>query len=151
MLFEKVFQAAYPGAANEQLILDILEMLFDRGEADGYAEQMTGGLPGTPTTRCCCSAFGDHQVSNYATVTEARTIGAAMHNRPSRRAGSPGTCSGASRRSRRTRPSSRPPCTSDPGVRAPPLADEPPRRVPTNRTRPCPARSRPPSAARDCS
>jgi hypothetical protein len=78
--FEEVFETAYPGAASEQLIQDILQMLWDRGETDGYAEQMTGGLPGTPRHQVLLQmAFGDHQVSNFSTVAEARTIGASVH------------------------------------------------------------------------
>ena len=52
----------------------------DRGEADGYAEQMASGLPGTPSHQVLLEeAFGDHQVANVATETEARTIGAHLH------------------------------------------------------------------------
>lgn len=78
--FQEIFQPAYPGAANQQLVFDLLQMLWDRGETDGYAEQMTGGLPGTPSHQVLLQmGFGDHQVSNFTTVAEARTIGAAVH------------------------------------------------------------------------
>ena len=78
--FNDVFEAAYGGADNRQVILDLLQMLWDRGETDGYAEQMTGGLPGTPSHQVLLQmGFGDHQVSNFTTITEARTIGAAIH------------------------------------------------------------------------
>jgi hypothetical protein len=78
--FESIFEPAYPGAANEQVVFDVLQMLWDRGETDGYAEQMTGGLPGTPSHQVLLQmGFGDHQVSNFTTVAEARTIGASMH------------------------------------------------------------------------
>ena len=57
-----------------------MQMLWDRAEADGYAEQMTSGLPGTPPHQVLLEeAFGDHQVANVATETEARTIGARLH------------------------------------------------------------------------
>lgn len=73
-------QAAYPSRAVQQLGFDLIQMLWDRGEADGYAEQLTGGLPGTPHHQVLLAeAFGDHQVANIATETEARTIGAAVH------------------------------------------------------------------------
>jgi hypothetical protein len=128
VVFEEVFKAAYPGAANQQVILDLLQMLLDRGETDGYAEQMTGGLPGTPSHEVLLQmAFGDHQVSNYSTVTEARTIGALMHKpglAPGRFAGNlfwgiPALKADPSRI----------PATLyvwDPGVPAPPIGDEPP-------------------------
>ncbi|MGH9082247.1 MAG: hypothetical protein ACRDWN_02780, partial [Acidimicrobiales bacterium] len=71
---------AYPTAAVDQLGLDLIQMLWDRAEGDGYAEQMTGGLPGTPSHQVLLAeGFGDHQVANVQTETEARTIGAAVH------------------------------------------------------------------------
>ena len=53
-------------------------MLWDRGEANGYAHHLTDDpYPGTPAhTVLLIEAFGDHQVANIATETEARTIGA---------------------------------------------------------------------------
>ena len=78
--FQSIFEPAYPGPANELVILDLLQMLWDRGETDGYAEQMTGGLPGTPSHQVLLQmGFGDHQVSNFTTAAEARTIGASVH------------------------------------------------------------------------
>lgn len=56
-------------------------MLWDRGEADGYAQHMTDDpLPGTPRhTVLMHVAFGDHQVSPDAANIQARTIGARIH------------------------------------------------------------------------
>lgn len=72
-----ILNGAYPSKAVQTLGFDIIQMLWDRGEADGYAEQMTGGLPDTPSHQVILAeAFGDHQVANIATETEARTIGA---------------------------------------------------------------------------
>ena len=55
-------------------------MLWDRGEANGYAQHMTDDpYPGTPTHQVLMiEAFGDHQVANIGTETEARTIGAVV-------------------------------------------------------------------------
>lgn len=70
---------AYPDRAVQDIGFDLVQMLWDRGEADGYAEQMTGGLPGTPRHQVLLEeAFGDHQVANVTTETEARTIGARL-------------------------------------------------------------------------
>jgi len=70
---------AYPSKATQQLGFDLVQMLWDRAEADGYAEQMTGGLPGTPSHQILLEeAFGDHQVANIMTETEARTVGAVI-------------------------------------------------------------------------
>jgi hypothetical protein len=56
-------------------------MLWDRGEANGYAHHMTDRpLPGTPSHRVLMHvAFGDHQVAPVAAEVEARTIGARIH------------------------------------------------------------------------
>jgi hypothetical protein len=128
VVFEQVFESAYPGAANEQVILDLLQMLWDRGETDGYAEQMTGGLPGTPSHQVLLQmAFGDHQVSNYSTMAEARTIHAAMH-KPGLAAGRfPGDLFWGIP-ALEADPSNLPATLYvwDPGVPAPPLVDEPP-------------------------
>jgi hypothetical protein len=69
---------AYPAEADRQVVLALMQMLWDRGEADGYAENMTTSpLPDTPAhTVLMHVAFGDHQVSNWAAGVEARTIGA---------------------------------------------------------------------------
>jgi hypothetical protein len=68
----------YPNELERPLILSLMQMLWDRGEADGYAHHMTTDpLPNTPAhTVLLHEAFGDHQVANVATEVEARTIGA---------------------------------------------------------------------------
>jgi hypothetical protein len=72
---------AYPAEADRQIVFALMQMLWDRGEADGYAENMTTHpLPNTPAhTVLMQVAFGDHQVSNWAAGVEARTIGAYIH------------------------------------------------------------------------
>jgi hypothetical protein len=57
-----------------------MQMLWDRGEADGYAAHMTGDpLPNTPSHHVLMNvALGDHQVSNWAAAVEARTMGAKL-------------------------------------------------------------------------
>ena len=78
--FQKSLDHAYPSRATQKLGFDIIQMLWDRGETDGYTEQMTGGLAATPPHQVLLAeAFGDHQVANIATETEARTMGAAIH------------------------------------------------------------------------
>jgi hypothetical protein len=59
----------------------MIQMLWDRGEANGYAHRMTDDpLPNTPPHEVLLNvAFGDHQVTNWAADTEARTIGASAH------------------------------------------------------------------------
>jgi hypothetical protein len=72
---------AYPGEADRQVLLALLQMLWDRGEADGYAQHMTiHPLPDTPAHKVLMHvAFGDHQVSDWTAAVEARTIGAYLH------------------------------------------------------------------------
>jgi hypothetical protein len=57
-----------------------MQTLWDRAETDGYAAHVTDHpLPGTPAHMVLLEeAFGDHQVANVQTATEARTIGAAV-------------------------------------------------------------------------
>ena len=71
---------AYPNEADRQVLFGLMQMLWDRGEADGYAQHMTTDpLPGTQAhTVLMHVAFGDHQVSNWAAAVEARTIGARL-------------------------------------------------------------------------
>jgi hypothetical protein len=79
--FEALLNTSYPDKLVQQVALGLIQMLWDRSEADGYAQFMTGDpLPGTPPHQVLLEeAFGDHQVANIATETEARTIGAEMH------------------------------------------------------------------------
>jgi hypothetical protein len=71
-------QAAYPDPLDRALLLQLLQMIWDRGDANGYAQHLTTSpYPGTPRhTVLLHEAFGDHQVANVATEVEARTIGA---------------------------------------------------------------------------
>jgi hypothetical protein len=79
--FAAVLYAAYPDETARPLILDLMQMLWDRGEPDGYASRMTSSpLPDTPAHQVLLDiAFGDHQVTDYQADVEARTIGAAAH------------------------------------------------------------------------
>ena len=69
---------SYPNQLQRQLILSLIQLLWDRAEADGYALHMTGDPPpNTPAHHVLLQAgIGDHQVAQVAAETEARTIGA---------------------------------------------------------------------------
>jgi hypothetical protein len=71
----------YTKPLDRQLLLSQIQLLWDRGEANGYAHHMTTDpLPNTPRhTVLMHVAFGDHQVSDTAAEVEARTIGARAH------------------------------------------------------------------------
>jgi hypothetical protein len=79
--FAQVFYPYYPNETSRPVVLDMMQMLWDRGEPDGYAERMTTDpLPDTPPHQVLMDiAFGDHQVTDYAADVEARTIGAEAH------------------------------------------------------------------------
>jgi hypothetical protein len=68
----------YTQVIDRQLWLSQIQLLWDRGEANGYAHHMTSDpLPNTPRhTVLMHVAFGDHQVSDTTAEVEARTIGA---------------------------------------------------------------------------
>lgn len=76
--FKIVFDNAYPDKLDQQLLFALMQMVWDRGEANGYAAHMTDDpLSGTPAHQVLLiEAFGDHQVANVATEVQARTIGA---------------------------------------------------------------------------
>jgi len=71
----------YPNELERPLIFSLMQLLWDRSEANGYAEHMTTDpLPDTPShTVLMHAAFGDHQVANVAAEVEARTIGAHVY------------------------------------------------------------------------
>lgn len=72
--------ANYPNELERPLILSLIQTLWDRGEANGYAHHMTDDpLPDTPPHEVLLhAAFGDHQVANVSAEVEARTIGARL-------------------------------------------------------------------------
>jgi hypothetical protein len=69
---------SYPNELEHPLIFSLMQTLWDRAEADGYALHMTTDpLPNTPPHHVLMQAgLGDHQVAQVAAETEARTIGA---------------------------------------------------------------------------
>jgi hypothetical protein len=79
--FAALLYPSYPDEESRPLIFDIIQLLWDRGEPDGYAERMTSNpLPDTPAHQVLLDvAFGDHQVTDYQADVEARTIGARAH------------------------------------------------------------------------
>ena len=76
--YAAVIYPNYTKALDHQLWLAQVQLLWDRGEANGYAHHMTTDpLPNTPRHAVLMHvAFGDHQVPDIAAEAEARTIGA---------------------------------------------------------------------------
>jgi hypothetical protein len=79
--YSAVFEPAYPDALERTLILGLIQMLWDRGEAGGYIQHLTKDpYPGTSAKDVLLHvALGDFQVSPLAAEVEARTIGARVH------------------------------------------------------------------------
>jgi hypothetical protein len=86
--YNAIFAPAYTNEGTRLLIISIAQMLWDRGETDGWAYHVTTSPPaGTPRhTVLMHVAVGDHQVGNAMSDVEARTIGARAY-RPAVAAG----------------------------------------------------------------
>jgi hypothetical protein len=80
--FAGILYPNYPDEEARPLVFDMMQLLWDRGEPNGYAARMTSNpLPDTPSHQVLLDvAFGDHQVTNYQADVEARTIGASAHH-----------------------------------------------------------------------
>ena len=74
----------YPDKRTQQLLFALMQMLWDRAEANGYAHHMTSDpLPNTPAHAILMhAAIGDHQVANVSAEVEARTAGAKLMQPP---------------------------------------------------------------------
>ena len=76
--YAQVMYQAYPEEIDRQLLFALVQQLWDRAEANGYAHHMTTDpYANTPRHEVLLGmAYGDHQVANITTEVEARTIGA---------------------------------------------------------------------------
>jgi hypothetical protein len=76
-----ILEKSYPDESLYPVILDIVQQLWDRGDPDGYAPQMTAHpLPDTPPhTVLMQVAYGDFEVSMYAAAAEARSVGVSAY------------------------------------------------------------------------
>ena len=73
--FAPFYMAAYTSSIEQQLGFALMQMLWDRGETNGYARHLTSQpLANTPVKQVLLyAAFGDHQVANVTTDVLART------------------------------------------------------------------------------
>ena len=78
--FQAVFDPAYPDPIDRVIVLELIQLLWDRGENSAYVQHLTADpYEGVPAkTVLLVEAFGDHQVANVSTAVLARTIGAAV-------------------------------------------------------------------------
>ncbi len=72
---------SYRDVYETGLNIALLQMLWDRAEANGHATHLTSDTyPGTPPKKILLHvAFGDHQVANVSAEVEARSMGARIH------------------------------------------------------------------------
>jgi hypothetical protein len=82
--YAQILYKAYPNELERPILLGLMQLVWDRGEANGYANHMTTDpLANTPRHQVLMQvAFGDHQVANVSADVEARTTGAATPNPP---------------------------------------------------------------------
>lgn len=75
--FAEVFDVAYPDAIDQIIAIELIEMLWDRGENAGWAQHLTTDTyDGAPEKNVMLlQAFADHQVANVSTEKLARTLG----------------------------------------------------------------------------
>ncbi|MEX0620457.1 MAG: hypothetical protein WD181_02655 [Solirubrobacterales bacterium] len=80
--YAAVLYPSYERQIERPLIFSLMQMVWDRGEPNGYANHMTDNpLPNTPPHKVMLvMAWGDHEVANVATEVEARTIGAPLRS-----------------------------------------------------------------------
>jgi hypothetical protein len=74
---DTAYNTAYPQSSTRLIGLDLIQMLWDRADPDGFVTHLTDNpLPDTPSHQVILTmAYGDHQVANVATETEARSAG----------------------------------------------------------------------------
>jgi hypothetical protein len=78
--FASILYRAYSNPLDRALLYSFVQNLWDHGETNGYAHHLTSDpLPHTPRHSVLMTvALGDHQVTNWASEIEARTIGARL-------------------------------------------------------------------------
>ncbi|MFN8642911.1 MAG: hypothetical protein U0802_15130 [Candidatus Binatia bacterium] len=76
-----VLRPSYPRRYDRIVGIALAQLLWDRGETNGYANHVTRDpLPGTPTHDVLLlGAVGDHQVSEYSLRVEAATMAVPAH------------------------------------------------------------------------
>ncbi|HEY4332063.1 MAG TPA: hypothetical protein VGM78_05820, partial [Ilumatobacteraceae bacterium] len=75
--YEAVFKPAYPNDLDRNIDVQLLQMLWDRGEGGGYVQHVTANpYEGTQAKTVLMDiAFGDWQVSELSAMVAARTMG----------------------------------------------------------------------------
>jgi hypothetical protein len=76
--YQLVERGSYPNGFDARLVMELMQMLWDRSEPDGYAPYLSQNmLPNTPEHHVLIhDALGDQQVTTEGAHVLARTIGA---------------------------------------------------------------------------
>jgi hypothetical protein len=79
--YSPLLNDAYTDELERPVLFSLIQMLWDRGEPNGYAHVMTTDPPPEtpPHNLSLMIALGDHQVTNFASEVEARTVGLKAH------------------------------------------------------------------------
>lgn len=79
-IFSVPLYAAYPDDLDRDLVLSLIQMLWDRSENNGYAHHISdnSALRGPDNRILLHPAFGDHQVTMWSADVMARTLGATV-------------------------------------------------------------------------
>ncbi|WP_434427773.1 hypothetical protein [Nannocystis pusilla] len=81
--FFAVVQGAYPDPIDIQVVLGLVQMLWDRSEPNGYSHHIREPLPNTPAHDVLLNvAIGDHQVTTLGAHIMARAIGGVANMGP---------------------------------------------------------------------
>ena len=79
--FSSIYDVSYTDPVDQQIVLQFAQLLWDRGENEGYAEHLTAKpYAGIAAKQIfIIENYGDHQVTNVSAEMLARTIGAQNH------------------------------------------------------------------------
>lgn len=86
--FFVLLKGAFPDGLDQQMVLALFQILWDRTEPTGYSNYIrTDNLPGSPPKEVLLEvAIGDHQVSTLGAHIMARAIGGVANILPENRA-----------------------------------------------------------------
>ncbi|MGA9277166.1 hypothetical protein [Ilumatobacter sp.] len=77
--FQQILDPAFPDKLDQAIVLLTIQMLWDRGEGNGYANHFREPLPGlNQKYGLIQGALGDFQVANVAMDVMARSMGASV-------------------------------------------------------------------------
>lgn len=81
--FFQIVKAAYPDPIDIQVVLGLVQMMWDRTEPNGYSHHIRTPLPNTPAHEVLLNvAIGDHQVTTLGAHLMARAIGDVVNMAP---------------------------------------------------------------------